>query len=116
MVIEFTRRRHDHETEPARIVVDDGDIVGKMEKDVIVARVCGLAVDVLSERLSSLSCGNGKPTRHAQMHDERIAAPQIPNEILGAAVQPFERAALKSRGETLRQGETQIRPAGLHAQ
>ena len=85
----------------------------------VVFGVVAVLVRELAE-LGSLSpqAGRGsarqlhaEPSGHAEVHREHLAAVEMDEDVLGAALQPLDRAARKTLDEALRQRKAQIRPA-----
>jgi len=77
-------RHHDHEAEPARVIVDDARAVREMQHDVIVRRNWSDGIGIIARRIAPAILQNRKPARHAEMHDQIIAARQSGNQIFRA--------------------------------
>ena len=115
-----------HQSETPWVVVRDDPSAFNREDDVIVGRVASRVVGEIPElellSASPASKGGGrsgwqlhsKPSAHAEMHHERLAARQMGDKVLGAPRQARDRLAANTLHEPLGKRLAQIRSPQHH--
>jgi len=79
----------------------------------IMFRIAILGLDK-QPRPAARRPGDGEPARHAEMHNQALAAGEASNQIFSAPVELFDPLPRKARSKAVRKGETQVRPPRLH--
>lgn len=118
---EIGTSHHIHETETARIVIDDTTRATcglQMEDDVIVLLVLRSGMVEFARHagggsILNAALLNAKRTRHAEMRNQRVAVVEIDQQIFGAAAKADDGAAGNPVGESIGKGEAQIAAAQL---
>jgi len=101
-------RHHDHESEPARIVVNDARASRERKHDMIVYRIGADTVHIVSRRVRPPLLQNRKAPGHAEMHDEIFATRKRCDQIFGPPLDPDDPLTDQPFGKSLRKRKPQI--------
>src|SRR5579883_868424 len=109
-VARLVERLDPHRAEAARIVVDDARAVGEADRHMIMRRIFRAGeMEFARRRLLPVALDAERP-RHAEMHDQSLAAVEMDENVFGAARQLDDRPADQPLDEALRKRRAQIGP------